>query len=367
MRAVADIDYPPQTETRTSVASATRAAALALEGVSRRYGGRLAVDGVSWSARPGETVCLLGHSGCGKTTLLRLIAGLEQPGAGRILIDGEAVSSGAHFRPPEQRRIGLVFQDYALFPHLSVLDNVCFGLRGRDLRSTALQALERVRMAHHANSYPHTLSGGEQQRVALARALAPQPRLLLMDEPFSNLDRRLRDRVRDETMALLRETGTTAVVVTHDPEEALRIADRIVLMRAGRVEQVGHGEEVYRRPANLFAARFFSDFNEITGICRDGAVALPLGRFPAPGFAEGSDVRLCLRPQALRIARQPSGCTGTVLECLFLGEAEQLRIAVEGLAQPLLMRGFEASGARPGDRVHLTVEADGALLFPDSD
>jgi iron(III) transport system ATP-binding protein len=361
----ADID------SATTDARATTAAALTLENLIQRYGERAAVDGVSWSAAPGETVCLLGHSGCGKTTLLRLIAGLERPSAGRVLLDGEEVSGPQRFVAPERRRIGLVFQDYALFPHLSVLANVMFGLRsgGRATNhASAMQALERVRMAHHAQSYPHTLSGGEQQRVALARALAPQPRLLLMDEPFSNLDRRLRDRVREETMTLLRESGTTAVVVTHDPEEAMRIADHIVLMRAGRIEQNGRSEQVWRQPRSLFAARFFCDFNEIDGICQDGVVSTALGRFEAPGHAPGTAMRVCLRPQDVRIAPPfTGGVAGRVLERLFLGEAVQLRVAVEGLDQPLLIRQFEPSGAVAGDAVQLEIARARALLFAAGD
>ncbi|WP_325377586.1 ABC transporter ATP-binding protein [Dokdonella sp.] len=339
-----------------------------MENLRQVYGDRVALDGVSWQAAAGETVCLLGHSGCGKTTLLRLIAGLESPTAGRVLLDGEEVSGPRRHLAAEHRGIGLVFQDYALFPHLSVLANVQFGLReGRAAarRAIALAALARVGLQTHADAYPHTLSGGEQQRVALARALAPQPRLLLMDEPFSNLDRRLRDQVREDTLAVLCEAGTTAVIVTHDPEEALRIADRIVLLRRGRVEQDDTPETLYRTPATLFAARFFCDLNEIPAVCRDGAVATPLGRFAAPDFADGTAVRVCVRPQDLAPADAPDAVRGQVIERVFLGESEQLQIALDGLAQPLRLRRHAAgTPLRPGTALGLAVDAAHVLIYP---
>src|SRR5918995_461327 len=251
-------------------------AELAFESVSQVYGSLRALDAVSLAIKPAELVCLLGPSGCGKTTLLRIAEGVESPTEGRVLLDRREVTGPKLFLPPEERGIGLMFQDYALFPHLSIIENVKFGLRdlaARDAEIAAKRALARVGLEHYASDYPHVLSGGEQQRVALARSIAPRPGVLLMDEPFSNLDRRMRDAIRDETVAILRETGATTIVVTHDPEEAMMIADRIVLMRSGQVVQQGSAEEIYTRPVDLFAARFFCDFNEVEGVIEGGRVS----------------------------------------------------------------------------------------------
>ncbi len=246
-----------------SVASRIRtpasiAASLAFEDVRHSYGAVESVRGVSLAIAPGEVVALVGHSGCGKTTLLRIAAGLEQPSSGRILLDGLEISGPDVFLPPERRGIGFMFQDYALFPHLSNLANVMFGLRGlsrADAERTARLSLERVGLKNLVDEYPHVLSGGEQQRVALARAMAPRPAVILMDEPFSGLDRRLRDATRADTLAILREARATALIVTHDPEEAMRIANRIALMREGKLAEVGLPRDLYLKPKSLFAAR----------------------------------------------------------------------------------------------------------------
>jgi iron(III) transport system ATP-binding protein len=345
-----------------AVASAAPVA-LELRGVVRRYGTLVAVNAVDLRVGSGEIICLLGSSGCGKSTLLRLIAGLEAPDAGSIAMAGQPLSGAGTFVPPERRGIGLVFQDYALFPHLSLLENVGFGLRGERAarRAAARAALARVRLESRADSFPHMLSGGEQQRVALARALAPQPRLLLLDEPFSNLDRGLRESVREETLAILREARTTAILVTHDPEEALRIADRIVLMRDGRVEQDDAPEALYRRPASLYAARFFSPLVELRGECRDGHIATPLGEFAAPHLRDGQEARVALRPHDVQPAAH--GIEARLLERIFLGAAWQLRLSVAGLTEPLVLQVAGACDARPGETVCLRADAQAALVF----
>jgi iron(III) transport system ATP-binding protein len=320
---------------------ATIAARLTFDQVSHRYGETLAVDRVSLDVDPGEIVCLLGPSGCGKTTLLRLAAGVEHPSGGRILINGQDVTQGPTELPPERRGVGLMFQDFALFPHLSNLANVMFGLR--DLPRAAAErearlALDRVGLTAHADGYPHMLSGGEQQRVALARAVAPRPNVLLMDEPFSGLDRRLRDEVRQETLSVLRESRVTGIVVTHDPEEALRMGDRIALMRGGRLIQIDEPETIYRRPADLYAARYFCELNEIAGQVANGRVDTRLGAFAAPGLAEGAEAVVAIRPQGVQVGAAGTGMAGRLVYRRFLGEVELLEIAVEGLDTRLRAR-----------------------------
>jgi iron(III) transport system ATP-binding protein len=273
---------------------ASIAVGLEFEDIVHRYADVEAVSGVSLAVKPGEIVCLVGQSGCGKTTLLRLAAGLERPASGRVLMDGREMAGPRTFLAPERRGVGLMFQDYALFPHMSVLDNVLFGLKAlsrADAQREAARALARVGLDRHARDYPHRLSGGEQQRVALARAIAPRPGVILMD-------RGLREAVRDQTLTVMKETRATAIIVTHDPEEALRLGDRIALMRGGRLVQVGTPRDIYQRPVDLFAARFFSDLNEIPGRIKNGMADTAVGLFAAPGHGEGSAVTVCVRPQA---------------------------------------------------------------------
>jgi iron(III) transport system ATP-binding protein len=347
-------------------AGASIPAELAFEEVTLDFGSVRALDGVSLTVRPGELVCLLGRSGCGKSTLLRVAAGIELPTEGRVLLDRLVVSGPDAFVPPEQRGVGLMFQDYALFPHLTVLQNVLFGLRalsGADATVAARRALARVGLEDLAADYPHRLSGGEQQRVALARSIAPRPGVLLMDEPFSNLDRRMRDAIRDETVAVLKETGATTVVVTHDPEEAMLIADRIVLMREGRIVQEGAARTIYQRPVDLFAARFFCDLNEIEGRVRGGRVETPVGSFPTLGLEEGSAAVLCVRPQGIRLKPKEFCLPGRITARRFLGELELIHIAVAGLDRPLHARLKPGVAPAPGQDVGLEVDPDEVLVF----
>lgn len=340
---------------------------LVIENLSHFYGGLTAVDHVSLDVAPGEILCLLGSSGSGKTTLLRLAAGVEQPTSGRILLDGREVAGPHGFVPPEERGVGLMFQDYALFPHMSVLDNVMFGLRHmpRDkARELAMRGLARVGLSHYADKFPQLLSGGEQQRVALARALAPRPRVLLMDEPFSNLDQRLREQVREETVALLREEGMSAIVVTHDPEEAMQMADRIALMRKGAIVQSGAAEDLYFRPQSLFAARFFCDFNEIAAVIENGAVATPLGVFEAPGQPDGPCI-VCIRPQALQFDPPGGGATpATITARRFLGRVDRIKLRVNGIEDEIHARLRDARAFRPGQIVGLSVDVKDVVIFP---
>ena len=256
---------------------------------------------------PGEVHCLVGPSGCGKTTTLRLIAGLENLQAGRISLNGRLLAEPGADLPPERRRVGLMFQDFALFPHLRVGENVAFGLSGLDRRGRerrVAELLAAVNMSAYAQAYPHTLSGGEQQRVALARALAPEPELMLLDEAFSALDTSLRAQVREETLALLRDAGTPTLLVTHDAEEAIRVGDRIHAMLAGRIVQSGTPAELYAAPINGFVAGFFGPVNRFRGRVSRGEVETPLGRRERQGLL-GRDV-----PSRRSCGRRRSRCAG---------------------------------------------------------
>jgi iron(III) transport system ATP-binding protein len=348
-------------------APATIAAQLTFEGVARRYGAYQALGDFSLDIAPAEVVCLLGPSGSGKTTALRIAAGIEKPSGGRVLIDGREVAGPVRFVPPERRNVGLMFQDFALFPHLTIRDNVAFGLRALPREAAgreAMAVLRRVGLERYADAYPHILSGGEQQRVALARALAPRPAVMLMDEPFSGLDVQLRERLLEETLALLKETRATSLVVTHAPAEAIRMGDRIAVMQAGRVVQAGRAEELYRSPASLFVARLFSEINEIPWAVQGGAVHTPLGAFQAPGLADGGRAVLCIRRRAIRVVAPGQGVPGRVLRARFLGDQAVLEVAVQGLDRPLATLVDDAKRPADGAEIGLTVDADGALVFP---
>ena len=278
-------------------------ARLEIRDLVREFGGRPVVSGVSLSLQAGQVTGLLGPSGCGKATTLRIIAGVDRQTSGEVWIDGQQVAGPGVFVPPEKRHIGLMFQDFALFPHLSVADNVAFGLKGSrtEKRLRVRTLLDKVGLARFIDSFPHELSGGEQQRVALARALAPRPSIMLMDEPFSGLDNRLRDGIRDETLGILKDEGAAVLLVTHEPEEAMRMADEIALMRDGQVVQRGAPYNIYNAPVDLKAAAFFSDVNVITGEVRGALTDTAFGQFLAPGMPDGTRVDIVIRPQHLKI------------------------------------------------------------------
>ena len=347
-------------------AAVTFAARLGFENLSRRYGDTLALDNVTLDVPPGKVLCLLGPSGCGKTTLLRIAAGVERPSSGRVLIDDEEVAGPNRFVPPEKRGVGLMFQDFALFPHLTILDNVAFGLRSRtkaEARAEALMALERVGLGQYAAEYPHILSGGEQQRVALARAIAPRPGVLLMDEPFSGLDTRLREAMREDTLAILHETRATCIVVTHDAEEAMRMGDSVALMRKGRVVQTGTALDLYREPKDIFAARTFSDLNEMKARVEAGRAATPLGTFPVTSVADGTDVIVCVRQGGVRLMKQGEGTPGRVLDTRFLGDVGLVEVAVQGLDAPIFARVRESDVPAQGTEVGVSVDSGAVLIF----
>ncbi len=348
-------------------AAATIAARLTFDRLVRRFDNTVALDGLSFDIAPAEVVCLLGPSGCGKTTLLRVAAGIEKPTSGRVLINDREVAGPERFVPPERRNVGLMFQDFALFPHLSILDNVAFGLGAlprEAARREAAVALARVGLWRYAEHYPHTLSGGEQQRVALARAIVPRPAVMLMDEPFSGLDVQLRERLQEETLTLLRETRATCLIVTHTPAEAVRLADRIAVMRAGRLVQAGKAEELYRDPADLFVARLFSEINEIPYTVVDGALRTPIGAFAVPGLNEGDQAILCIRRRAIRLGPVGAGLPARLLRSRFLGDLALLEVAVHGFERPLLTLVREGEQPPQGEEVSVSVDAESVLVFP---
>lgn len=351
-------------------AAATFAAQLTFEGVERRYGDFYALRGVDLDIAPGEIVCLLGPSGCGKTTLLRIASGIERPSAGRVLINQHEVAGSKRFVPPEERSVGLMFQDFALFPHLTVLENVVFGLKESprdEARSEALAALARVGLRKLAGSYPHMLSGGQQQRVALARALVPRPSVMLMDEPFSGLDVQLRVEMQEQTLALLRETRATSLIVTHDPEEAMRLGDRIAVMRGGRIVQFGEAEKLYARPADLFVARLFSEINEVSLPVGQSGIDTPIGLLPVPaGLREGERAVVCIRERGVELKPSGTGLPGRVLHVRFLGDIDLLEIGVQGFELPLRVRMPHYALWSKGKEVVVEVDPESVLVFPEN-
>ena len=276
---------------------------LELKNITRRYGGVDVVRDVSLSLADGDVTCLLGPSGCGKSTTLRMTCGVDRQTSGEVWINGNLMAGDKTYVPAEGRNVGLMFQDFALFPHLDVVGNVGFGLRssGREKKRRIQDMLDRVGLIGFEKKYPHQLSGGEQQRVALARALAPGPDVMLMDEPFSGLDDRLRDEVREATLDLLRAEGSTVLMVTHDPDEALRTSDQIALMRYGEIVQCGGPYNIYTNPVDRLAAGFFSDINIICGRVKNALVDTPFGAFLCPGLQDGTDVEIVIRPQHLKL------------------------------------------------------------------
>ena len=321
---------------------------LTLTGVTRRYGKAVAVDDASLSLAPGRTACLLGPSGCGKSTLLRMIAGLEPVDDGEVRIAGETVSTLAAMTPPERRGVGLVFQDNALFPHLDVTGNVGFGISAlppAERANRVSRLLDQFHIAHLARSFPHMLSGGEQQRVAIARALAREPALLLLDEPFSGLDGHLREAVRSALLGDLRAAGASVLVVTHDPEEAMGIADDLVLMAAGRILQTGSPADCYRRPVSAEAARLLGEMIMLAGDVRGGAIVTALGTTPAAGLPDGP-AWLGLRPEFLR--HDVTGTAARVIEQRFIGSGWRVTLDLAGTSITLRLPEPVDGGLRLG-------------------
>lgn len=350
---------------------------LEVRGLLRRFHGQQVVDDLSLTIAAGQVTCLLGPSGCGKSTTLRMIAGVETPDAGEILIDGVPVFARGRNLPPEGRGVGLMFQDFALFPHLTVAENVAFGLSGDRAGKIARvqELLERVNLHGYGEKHPHQLSGGEQQRVALARALAPRPRIMLMDEPFSGLDNRLRDGIRDTTLDILKSEGAAVLLVTHEPDEALRMADEIALMRGGKIVQRGSPYNVYNSPVDRAAAAFFSDINVIRGISRGALTPTPFGDFLTPGHEDGGAVEIVIRPQHLKIDFDRAGrgpnptptdgtpARGTVTRARFLGRESlvEFRMDFDGSSLTASVPGVFLP--KPGTALWLMIRRDRCFVF----
>ena len=350
---------------------------LEVKNLSKSFGKLTVVDKISFQISSGQVTCLLGPSGCGKSTTLRMIAGVETPSSGQIFVDEELTGSASFQVPPEGRSIGLMFQDFALFPHLNIQQNVYFGLAGSKefKQKRSFDLLEKVGLAHLAFNYPHSLSGGEQQRIALIRALAPQPKIMLMDEPFSGLDDRLRDDIRDETFNLLRLEDTAVLMVTHDPQEAMKVADEIALMRDGKILQRGAPYNIYNTPVDLKALQFFSDANAIQATLNGSLADTPFGQFFAPGLSDGTDIDIVFRPQHVRIdfdrqgrgplptASQGVAARGIVSRARFVGNESLIEFKMDfGLS----IRASVPNVFLPnvGHPLWLTVPRDKCYIFP---
>lgn len=334
--------------------------AITCNDVSKRFGAVQALDSFSIDVADGRILSLLGPSGCGKTTALRVIAGFENPDSGSVTIGGRAVVEGRKVTPPERRRVGMVFQDYALFPHMDVGRNVGYGIDGKD-QDRIHEILTLVGLEDMAGRMPHELSGGEQQRVALARALAPRPDAVLLDEPFSNLDATLRVRMRRDVRRILKWAGATTIFVTHDQEEALAMADFVAVMRAGTIVQAGTPKDLYRSPVDKWVAGFIGESEFVDGNAAPGRVDTPLGAFPHFGSLRGP-VEVMVRPEWIHLERTDDG-TATVIDQEFYGH-DQLVVIEFDNGRRLKARVSSGPVYARGDKVQ--VEVDEVVVFPKS-
>jgi iron(III) transport system ATP-binding protein len=345
---------------------------IVVEHVSHSFGGIPVLKDISLEVGSREILTLLGPSGCGKTTMLRLLAGLEELQEGRIIVDGKILADTVVNVPPEERSVSLLFQDFALFPHLTVIENVIFGLQNwpsSERRARALHVLDQVGMTDYADIYPHQLSGGQQQRVALARARGPRPRIMLMDEPFSNLDTTLRRQVRDIVLWVLQNSVSATVMVTHDSEEAMFMSDRIAVVNEGRIVQIGAPEELYKNPVNSFVLGMFGEVNRMEGRVMDGHVETPVGRVCAPNLPEGCPAEVLVRAEGLQLSAE-SDYLGKVVTSRMLGRATMLHLDLDSPdSEPLHLHARLRDDIRMkiNDTVGLRLDDQHVFVFPLSD
>lgn len=355
----------PNPQSRTT----TTAAILKLQNVSLKFTQMEvpAVDGVSLALAPGDVLGLLGPSGCGKTTLLRIIAGFELPQAGTIEIGGQLVAGDGNWLPPEKRHVGMLFQDYALFPHLTVAENIGFGLRsGRksDRHQRIAELLTLVRLPGIENRYPHELSGGQQQRVALARALAPQPQLLLLDEPLSNLDLQVRLNLREEVLAILKNQGISSIFVTHDQQEALAIADQVAVMRHGKLEQIGTPEAIYTQPASRFVAEFVTQANFLPAQLQGNCWVTEIGCFPATSQISPDTADLMIREEDIILQPASDGAM-KIATRFFLGNEYRYSLSTPA-GKKLYARTPTSIALSIGTQVNVSLRTTATLKFFES-
>jgi iron(III) transport system ATP-binding protein len=342
---------------------------IVVEHVSHAFDGKAVLRDINLEVRPREIVTLLGPSGCGKTTMLRLIAGLEELQSGRIYLDGRILADGVINVPPEQRSASLLFQDFALFPHLTVIDNVIFGLvrwPEEERRARALHVLDQVGMVEYADKFPHQLSGGQQQRVALARARGPRPRLMLMDEPFSSLDTTLRRQVRDVVLWVLQNSVSATLLVTHDPEEAMFMSDRIAVIENSHIVQMGSPQHLYHAPASRFVLSLFGEVNSFVGVVAQGHIVTPLGPMRARGLQDGTRAEVCIRAEDMRLDPE-STIRSTVVTSRMVGRQTLLHLdLISGEGEPIHVHARLTDPVPPamGERVGLAVDSQQVFVFP---
>jgi iron(III) transport system ATP-binding protein len=339
---------------------------LRVENLNWTNSGKKIVSDISLSLFPGEVLCLLGDSGCGKTSLLRLISGLEKEDSGEIFINEEIISSKKFSALPENRPVSMIFQDYALFPHMTVYQNIAYGvsaLQKEQKKSKIDKIIRDLDIQKHLKKYPHELSGGEQQRVALARAIAPEPLILLMDEPFSGLDRSLREYIREETISLLRNSQAAIILVTHDPEEAMLVGDRIALMRNGKINQIGTNDEMIFQPINDYTVSTFSNVNTYQSVIKNKKVETPFGFFEIPDNISGNQAKILIRDQAFQIVNPTENNSYKVNQIDYTGENSRIELKATNSDTQVKITVPGKTSVKLDDKIGLSVDERYVHIF----